>query len=285
MSERFMEMVNRAPVTFGVLGLYVLLAFLTDPLNPKGGDLITYGAGVPLLVMDGQVWRLVSHCFLHGGLLHLALNTYALFILGPFLEQRLGSLRFAILYLMAGVSGGIAGMLWHQPLTLLVGGSGALFGMLGAILASNMRSGRHVLDFLSYPGTRMLLICLVVNLALGFFLPMVSNSAHIGGLIGGTVVMYCFLDLGRFTPDRTSRFIRSGWIAVFAALLFYVVFPVLRWDYHLKMSFYASGAEQRAEHKMLVDLYVAEGRDGVIEVMGTGPPVYNEIAERWQRGR
>jgi len=233
MSDRMMDVINRSPVTFGVLGLYLLFALLTNGMAHE--QLVLYGAAVPILIMDGDLWRLVSHCFLHGNWLHLALNAYALFLFGPLLEHRLGTLRFVILYLVAGVAGGIAAMLAPGPPGMtLVGGSGALFGMLGAILASNLRSGRNFMEVMRHPGTRTILILLAINLGLGFLLPMVSNSAHIGGLIGGFIVTFCFLDRGRFKTDATSRFIQAGWIALMLAMVFYVWFPVVSYGYLIK---------------------------------------------------
>jgi len=245
-SDRLVDTINRSPVTFGVLGLYLLFAMLTDVVSPSREQLIDHGAAVAFLIMDGEPWRLVSHCFLHGGLLHLALNSYALYLFGPVLESRLGSLRFTILYLVAGVTGGIAAVLWQLPVVTLVGGSGALFGMLGAILASNLRSGRNFLEAMRHPGTRTVLILLGINLGLGFLFPLVSNSAHIGGLVGGFIVTFCFLDRGRFRPDATARVIQGGWIALVVSLIFYTMFPVLRWDYNLKLALQSKDPQRAA---------------------------------------
>ena len=117
----------------------------------------------------------------------------------------MGSLRYAILYVVAALGGGIAGMLWHSPLAPLVGGSGALFGMFGAAVAVVMREGRGQLDFLDHHGGRRLIGLIGINLVLGFLIPVVSNAGHIGGLVAGFVCTYLFLDRGRAGTDTITR--------------------------------------------------------------------------------
>ena len=229
----FLQRADETPVSFVVALAYVTMAFLTDPMSPKTADLIHYGAAVGFLIQDGEPWRLLTHAFLHGGLIHLAFNTFFLIQIGPMLERRLGSARFAILYALAAVAGGMAGSLWHDPGTPMVGGSGALFGMLGAAVAINMRSGRHLLDFLDYHGPRQLLVLIAINLILGLLIPFVSNAAHIGGLVSGFALSFCFLERGRGQMDGISRAFQAGWVALFASVLFYTCFPMLRWDYLL----------------------------------------------------
>jgi rhomboid protease GluP len=222
---------DETPVSYVIVLAYVTMAFLTDPVSPPVDDLIHYGAGVGFLIQDGEPWRLITHAFLHGGFIHLAFNTYFLIQIGPMLERRIGSQKFVLLYLVSAVAGGVVGTLWNGSLLTLVGGSGALFGMLGAAVAINMRSGRHLLDFLDYHGPRQLLILIAINLLLGWLIPFVSNAAHIGGLISGFALSFCFLERGRGIPDGISRAVQAGWVALFASLLFYCCFPVLRWDY------------------------------------------------------
>ena len=121
-----------------------------------------------------------------------------------------------------------------------------------------------------------MLILLAVNLVLGFMVPRVSNSAHIGGLIGGFIATFCFLDRGRFKPDRVSRAVQAGWIAVLVAMIFYVMLPVLRWDYNLKQALRSQDPRVKAtyEHAMDADrslvraLGITSGSSGIVY---TGP--------------
>ena len=173
------------------------MAFLTDPVEPTREQLLEHGAAVGIFVQGGEPWRLLTHAFLHGSLIHLAFNTFFLIQIGPMLERRMGGVKFALLYTVAAVSGGIVASLWNAPYVCLVGGSGALFGMLGAAVAINLRSGRHLLDFLDYHGPRQLLGLIAINLFLGLVIPFVSNAAHIGGLVSGFTLSFCFLERQR----------------------------------------------------------------------------------------
>ena len=226
-----LQRADETPVTYVIALVYVTMAFLTDPMNPPVGDLIHYGAAVGFLIQDGEHWRLLTHAFLHGGIIHLAFNTFFLIQIGPMLERRMGSVKFGALYLISAVAGGMAGSLWHHELVPLVGGSGALFGMLGAAVAVNMRSGRHLLDFLDYHGPRQLLGLIAINLILGLLIPFVSNAAHIGGLVSGFALAFCFLERGRSPVDGPGRAVQTAWVALFVSVLFYCAYPVVRWDY------------------------------------------------------
>ena len=233
-NKSFLDQVNETPTTYAILLVYVAMAFLTDPLDPNREHWITYGGCAGLLVQDGQVWRLLSCAFLHGGLLHLVLNSYGLMVLGPLLERHMGVVRFLVLYAITAIGGSLTALLFNIEFVFLVGGSGALFGMLGAALAYNVRGGRTLLDFMENHGARQLISLIVLNLLIGFFIPVVSNSAHIGGLITGIVMVFCFLKVGPQGVDRTGRAIQAGWVLIFLGMLLYALNPVMRFGYNLQ---------------------------------------------------
>ncbi|MBK8978291.1 MAG: rhomboid family intramembrane serine protease [Planctomycetes bacterium] len=243
-----LEQFDTTPVSYAVLLAWLTLAVLTDPLDPTLPQLVRFGAASGILVQDGEPWRLLTHAFLHGGLLHLAFNGYFLFWIGPQLEERLGSLRFALLYAVAAAGGGITALLSQDPLQVVVGGSGAIFGMLGGAVALMMRQGRTQLEFLDYHGPRRLLSLIVLNLVLGLMMPLISNAAHVGGLIAGFVLTFLFFDRGRSGADAISRAAQLGWIALFASLTLYCATPVLRWDYRLRMTREATAPEARRRY-------------------------------------
>lgn len=222
------------PVTATILTAYAALLIVSTNgqlMNSDRDKLVHLGAALGILIADGEPWRLVTSTFLHGGLIHAFFNASALVSLGPQLERLLGSWRFLWLYLVTGVGGAIVGMLWHSPLTPLVGGSGALFGMLGAMVALNTRHGKSPLDFLEYEGPRQLLVTIFANFVLGFVFPFVSNAAHFGGLVTGFVLVHQFSEKkGRHAADRLGRVIQTGWIALYLTLLLWCAFPVTRWD-------------------------------------------------------
>ena len=140
------------------------------------------GALIPALVAQGEWWRLLSSMFLHSGAIHLGLNMLSLYFLGSFVEQAFGRSRFLALYLLSGVSGGLAYLYFGPFGQPAVGASGAIFGLLGGVLGYALRRGSFSWQ---NPLIRQLLILLALNLYLGFSIPNVSNTAHIGGLAGG----------------------------------------------------------------------------------------------------
>jgi rhomboid protease GluP len=147
-------------------------------------DILDEGALIPALVAEGQAWRLISSVFLHSGFVHLALNMLSLYFLGSFVENAFGRGRFLALYLLSGLSGGIAYLFFGGFDTPAVGASGAIFGLLGGILGYALRRGAFTWQ---NPVIRQLLILLAINLYIGLSIENVSNTAHMGGLAGGLV--------------------------------------------------------------------------------------------------
>lgn len=225
-----LEKIDEVPVTLVVLIAYVTMAFLTGFPEPDSEKLAAFGWMTSLAVSEGEWWRLLTSSFLHGGLLHLAMNSWALIALGPPLERSIGSLRFAALYGIAELASSLAVCLVYDPRMPVVGGSGAIFGILGGVLALQMRQGRHALSFLDFEGPRRMLITIAVYLVLGAFIPFVSNTGHVGGLVGGFLGAFVFLIPPR-QPTRGLTAWRAGVAALFAGLTFYALFPVTRWDY------------------------------------------------------
>jgi rhomboid protease GluP len=185
---------SRLPVTFGLIAacvaVYVAVAFAGQtygyPLNfglvTQPNEVLAKGALVPAAVAEGQVWLLLTSMFLHSGFIHLALNMLSLYFLGSFVEQAFGKGRFLALYLASGLAGGIAYLYFASFDELAVGASGAIFGLLGGVLGYSLRSGTFSWQ---NPLIRQLLILTALNLYFGFSVPNISNTAHIGGLVGG----------------------------------------------------------------------------------------------------
>ena len=144
-----------------------------------GGSLALVGGLSGSRVAAGEWWRILTAGFLHAGLIHLGLNMAALAIFGPPLERALGRFRFAALYLASLVAGSL-GVLLVSPSALTVGASGAIFGLMGAIIAGQRAAG---IDLRSSG----MLGLLVVNLVFSFLVPGISIGGHLGGLAGGFV--------------------------------------------------------------------------------------------------
>jgi membrane associated rhomboid family serine protease len=139
-------------------------------------------------VAEGDFWRLLTAAFLHYGAFHLILNMIGLYWFGSLLEQRIGSGRFLLIYVVSGLAGS-AGALLLDPLKPTVGASGAIFGILGAGLVLERQR-----DYV-FGGSALGVI--VANLVLTFAWPNISIGGHIGGLIGGAASILALSRLGR----------------------------------------------------------------------------------------
>jgi membrane associated rhomboid family serine protease len=152
---------------------------------------VPIGRGEFLGVADGEVYRLLTAAFLHGGIFHLLLNMYAIFALGPQLEAALGRVRFLALYLVSALGGTALSYALAPATNSSLGASGAVFGLAGAYLVISRRLGRD-----STP----VLVLLAINFGYGFLVPRIDWRAHLGGLVAGALVAAAMA----YAP-RTSR--------------------------------------------------------------------------------
>lgn len=151
-----------------------------------GGDLVLfYGAKSNAAIAAGEYWRLVTPIFIHANLLHLFVNCYSLYIIGPQVEIPFGYTRFGLLYLLSG----IAGVVLSFALSLhdSVGASGAIFGLVGALAVYLYR---HRTRFGEFGRQRLmnLLGIIGLNLFFGLVVPQIDNWGHVGGLVGGALL-------------------------------------------------------------------------------------------------
>ena len=179
----------RTPVTYVLMVLLLLIHLWVEAAggSTDGVTLQRFGANLVVATLHGEPWRLITSMFLHAGWLHLGINCYALYMLGRFGEQLFGSGRLWTIYLVAGVAGSVASALFGDAARLSVGASGAIFGLLGAVLVGMNRMRGHVPEHWRKQVTYNLLIILGLNLFIGFKMEQVDNSAHMGGLVGGTL--------------------------------------------------------------------------------------------------
>ena len=230
-----LQQADEIPVTLLVTLAYVTLAFLTDPIEPTDTQLHQHGWLLATEVSNGEPWRLLTSAFLHGGWMHLAFNTYAMLSLGPGLERSLGSLRMALLYIVSALGGSIAVCLVNAPWQPVLGGSGALFGMMGAIIALQMRASNSALGFLQYAGARRTIKLVALYLLFGMLIPFISNTAHVGGLIAGFGVTFLFMT-GTNSLERWMPRWRIAYVAMLGGLLLHVLQPTTRWDWLARQS-------------------------------------------------
>jgi rhomboid protease GluP len=168
--------------------LYILIAtisvFILQTLSEifLGYDyLLFFGAKINQFIFMGQVWRFFTPVLLHGSLLHLIFNMYALYSIGPGLENRFGTLQFFALYIIGGLWGNVLSFLLTPNASL--GASSAIFGLIAA-QAVYIYKNRALLGSAAKSMLMNIGMIVLVNLALGLS-PGVDNWGHIGGLLGG----------------------------------------------------------------------------------------------------
>ena len=137
----------------------------------------------------GEAWRLFSVGLVHGSLLHLAMNGYALWILGKVYETSFGTKNFIAIYILSLLGGSVAIALFSSSFMPTVGASGAVYGVFGALLGGLYARTGSFRSLIEHPGSRMLLIVLGINIAISFK-PGISLSGHMGGLVVGALSGY-----------------------------------------------------------------------------------------------
>ena len=177
---------------------------------------INLGANIRALLQAGEIWRLVTAAFLHANLIHLALNMYSLYIVGSQIETFLGKVKFLIIYFISAIAGCLLSAVSSGSPS--VGASGAIFGLLGALLYF----GYHYRTYLGNVVKTQILPIIVLNLAIGFMSTSIDNFAHIGGLIGG---IFTTMALGVDGRSKTYEKI-NGFLCliIFIGFLSYLLF-------------------------------------------------------------
>jgi membrane associated rhomboid family serine protease len=189
--------VTKALVALNV-GVYLVELAAGGTIDGTGNRVYFDGALYGPAVAAGDWWRLLTAAFLHYGPIHLGMNMLALWWFGQPLEHALGRGRFLLLYLVSGLAGS-AGALLLTPLSVTVGASGAIFGILGAALILERRGA------MVFGGQALTMI--VINLVFTFAVGGISIGGHIGGLAGGAVCMLALLQFRREVVLQIASFV------------------------------------------------------------------------------
>lgn len=187
MQEERSEILRHNWVTAGLIAVnaavFVILEILGDTENAE--FMRSHGADYPgCLLEDGEYWRLFTSTFLHFGIMHLLNNMIMLGAAGQILEDAIGHMKYFILYLTAGVGGSALSflqMVWSGKYAVAAGASGAIFGIVGALLWIVILHRGHYKTLT----TKGLIIMIVLTMYYGISSGEVDNWGHIGGLIGG----------------------------------------------------------------------------------------------------
>jgi len=165
--------------------------------NAVGDGGICGGGGQIVQSTGGEWWRIVTSGFLHGGLIHLALNMFVLFILGQVLEPAIGTARFVGLYLVALLAGAVGALIMSDPFTFTVGASGAIYGLfIATIIVARQRGMTDVVQQLAF--------WLIINLVFTFAASNISVGGHIGGIIGGAIAALIVIGAERSVSRRET---------------------------------------------------------------------------------
>jgi membrane associated rhomboid family serine protease len=172
-----------APATLTFIALAVI--FYVLGLFGLERELIEMFAQFNVLVEDGEWWRIFTVVLLHGSLMHILFNMWALYVLGPQIERGVGTWPFVTLYLASAGVGGVFAFYLGGPNDVAVGASGAIFGLFGiwlswALHRRNTMQGRALLT--------QLIVLLAINAGIAFIYQSISWQAHLGGLIAGFII-------------------------------------------------------------------------------------------------
>lgn len=212
---------KRFRVTYSLIGLNLLfyvvsILYTGGVIDMPAGGLVDLGAIYgPMVVVGGEWWRLLTAMFLHGGMTHLLMNMFSLYIIGRPMELYFTPKSYLSLYFLTGIVGGVVSIVVH-PETVAIGASGAIFGVFGALsgyfFAYRRELGEHAHQFM-----KDFALIIGINLIIGFTIPNIDISAHAGGLISGLIGG---LIVARH-PERLWIFV-VGMLLVIAGFCFYL---------------------------------------------------------------
>lgn len=209
---------GRPVVTYGILLITSVISLLqmAPGIGPMIEGALLFAPAYLYIDVPGipfEPWRLLTTALVHGSFIHLGLNMLALWMLGQSLEPMLGRGRYLALYLISALGGSVAVALLADPRTATVGASGAIFGMMAALLIIGRHIGANVTG---------ILVVLGINFVLSFTVHGIAWQAHLGGAIVGAIVAYIFTR----TRKRTQRTWQIVLLAAVTVLLMIVVLVV-----------------------------------------------------------
>ena len=190
-NERYNNMYKQKKpiITFILIAINIIvfaLMYILGNGSESTQTLIKFGANYGVLTKAGEYYRLITCAFLHIGILHLICNMYSLYVLGPTIEHFFGKGKFILIYLYSAIIGSLFALTFQGNQVVTAGASGAIFGLLGALLYFGF-------SYRGYVGNRIInqvIPVILINLLIGFTSTGISNSAHIGGLIGGLAISF-----------------------------------------------------------------------------------------------
>lgn len=218
----------RPPITVAILGLNILVFAAmvfsgVSPWDPKKIQLLRWGADFGPLTLANQPWRVLTSNYVHIGLPHLAVNMWSLWQVGRFAERIFGKWAYALVYTATGIAASLASLLW-SPMRVSAGASGALFGIVGALIAALYLGKLPFPKPVSQRILKNLLVVVAINLLYGAGATFIDNSAHIGGLLAGLAMGALLAPQLHESPDRRRAHERLIFMATALFLMGFGVF-------------------------------------------------------------
>lgn len=189
-------------ITYFLIAFNIFLFIIPWFMGEYYNIVMSFGVHGPS-VRAGQYYRLITGIFLHGSIMHLVFNCYALYVIGVQIENFLGKIKYLIIYLFSGFIGAMFSITFGGD-AISIGASGAIFGLMGALVYF----GYYYRVYLGNVVKSQIIPLILLNLLIGFLGQGIDNAAHIGGLIGGL-----FITMALGVKDKTSNFEKiNGWI-------------------------------------------------------------------------
>ena len=188
-------------ITFSILIINLILfalMYIFGAGSENSETLIKFGANYIPFTKAGEYYRLITCAFLHIGFIHLLLNMYSLYVVGTQIEYFYGKVKYIFIYLFSAIMGSLFTVVLSSSNTLAAGASGAIFGLLGALLYF----GYHYRGYIGNVIIKQVIPIVLLNLYIGYVTPGIGNAAHIGGLIGGYIIA---MGLGFDKEDKASK--------------------------------------------------------------------------------
>jgi membrane associated rhomboid family serine protease len=203
---------GRPIVTYTIIGLCLVIYVIQYVTGDTNSPVTTDFWYAPVQTAT-QPWRMLTSIFLHESPLHVLLNMYSLYLVGPALENMLGRVRYLALFLIAGFGGSVGVLLIGTPNVPVLGASGAIFGLFGAYFLIARRLGANATQ---------ILVVIVLNLVIGFIPGFgIAWQAHVGGLIAGLAIAFVYLET-RSRSRRPAQVLLTAAVAVLLLAATYV---------------------------------------------------------------
>ncbi len=210
---------KKVPIITYTIMIICLLVFIATYIFGNGSQdaqtLLKFGANWDVLTKSSpkEYYRLLTSTFLHIGFIHIIVNMYSLYVIGPQVESFFGKLKYLFIYLFSGICGSMLSLAFTHN-TIGAGANGAIFGLLGSLLYF----GYYYRAYLGNVVKSQIVPIILLNLAIGFILTGIDNAAHIGGLVGGIVA-----SMAVGIPDKSTKFEKINGLVI---LIIYFAFLV-----------------------------------------------------------